>query len=103
MANFVPNTWLRLNTVDVNEHFHEHLQVTVDVDVCVIVNVADLSSSAGRGLLPAVSLVSLVVKLLFDHQRHKGHNGKNQRVDLQVSSATFQKQTAFSTSHTDWL
>ncbi len=47
--------------------------------------------------MPAVSLVSFVVKLLFDHQGHKGHNGKNQRVDLQVSSAVFQSQAAFST------
>ncbi len=34
--------------------------------------------------MPAVSLVSFVVKLLFDHQGHKGHNGKNQRVDLRL-------------------
>ncbi len=48
--------------------------------------------------MPAVSLVSFVVKLLFDHQGHNGHNGKNQRVDLQVSSAVFQRQAAFSTT-----
>ncbi len=40
--------------------------------------------------MPAVSLVSFVVKLLFDYQGRKEHNGKNQPVGLQVSSAVFQ-------------
>src|SRR2546428_10627699 len=38
-------------------------------------NFSELHVCEVRKRMPAVSLVSFVVKLLFDHQGHKGHGG----------------------------